>query len=67
MAFANLAASAIVKAMEYKRIFEENLDLKSQLDMRYRIVGESNEIKKVIADAIKVANSKTTVLICSMR
>jgi len=31
--------------------------------MRYQIIGESNEIKKVIADAIKVANSKTIVLI----
>jgi len=63
VAFANLAASAIVKAKEYKKIIEENLDLKSQLDMRYQIVGESSEIKKVIADALKVANSKTTVLI----
>jgi Nif-specific regulatory protein len=63
MAFANLAASAIVKAKEYKRVIEENVDLKSQLDLRYQIIGESNEIKKVIADAIKVANSKTTVLI----
>ena len=63
VAFANLAASAIVKAKEYKKVIEENLDLKSQLDMRYQIVGESSEIKKVIADALKVANSKTTVLI----
>lgn len=63
MAFANLAASAIVKAKEYKKVIEENVDLKSQLDMRYQIVGESNEIKKVIADALKVANSKTTVLV----
>jgi Nif-specific regulatory protein len=63
MAFANLAASAIVKAQEYKKVIEENLDLKSQLDLRYQIIGEGDEIKKVIADSIKVANSKTTVLI----
>jgi transcriptional regulator with GAF, ATPase, and Fis domain len=63
MAFASLAASAIVKAKEYKRVIEENSDLKSQLDMRYQIIGESNAIKKVLADASKVANSKTTVLI----
>jgi transcriptional regulator with GAF, ATPase, and Fis domain len=63
MAFASLAASAIVKAKEYKRVVEENSDLKSQLDMRYQIIGESNAIKKVLADASKVANSKTTVLI----
>jgi transcriptional regulator with GAF, ATPase, and Fis domain len=63
MAFANLAASAIMKATEYKKVVEENAGLKSQLDVRYQIVGESNETKKVIADAIKVANSKATVLI----
>jgi Nif-specific regulatory protein len=63
VAFANLAASAIVKAQEYKKVIEENVDLKSQLELRYHIVGESREIKQVIADALKVANSKTTVLI----
>ncbi|MCK5255330.1 MAG: sigma 54-interacting transcriptional regulator, partial [Deltaproteobacteria bacterium] len=63
MAFANLAASAIMKATEYKKVVEENAGLKSQLDVRYQIVGESNETKKVIADAIKVANSKATVLL----
>jgi len=63
MAFANLAASAIVKAKEYKKVIEENVDLKAQLEMKYQIIGESGEIKKVIADAIKVANSKATVLI----
>jgi Nif-specific regulatory protein len=63
VAFANLAASAIVKAQEYKKVIEENVDLKNQLEIRYRIVGESREIKQVIADALKVANSKTTVLI----
>ncbi|MBW2653306.1 MAG: sigma 54-interacting transcriptional regulator [Deltaproteobacteria bacterium] len=63
MAFANLAASAIMKATEYKKVVEENAGLKSQLDVRYQIVGESSETKKVIADAIKVANSKATVLL----
>jgi Nif-specific regulatory protein len=63
VSFANLAASAIVKAQEYKKLFEENEDLKNQLEMRYHIVGESKAIKQVIADALKVANSKTTVLI----
>ena len=47
----------------HKRIVEENVDLKNQLDMRYQIIGESSEINKVIADAVKVADSKTTVLI----
>ena len=47
----------------HKRVIEENVDLKNQLDMQYQLVGESGEIKKVIADATKVADSKTTVLI----
>ena len=50
-------------AKTHKRVVQEYVDLKSQLDMQYQIIGESREIKKVIADAIKVANSKATVLI----
>jgi len=50
-------------AKVHKRVVEENVDLKKQLDVQYQIVGESGEIKKVIDDAVKVANSKTTVLI----
>jgi Nif-specific regulatory protein len=47
----------------HKQIIKENVNLKKQLDLKYQIVGDSKEIKKVIADAIKVADSKTTVLI----
>ena len=47
----------------HKQVIKENVDLKKQLDQKYEIIGESKEIKKVIADAIKVADSKTTVLI----
>ena len=47
----------------HKRVMKENVDLKNQLDRQYQIVGESSEIKRVIADAIKVADSETTVLI----
>jgi len=47
----------------HKRVVEENVNLKNRLDMRYQIVGESGEIKKLIDDAVKVANAKTTVLI----
>lgn len=63
VAFANLAASTIVKAQEYKKVIEENVDLRSQLELRYQIIGEGDKIKKMIVDAMKVANSKTTVLI----
>ena len=47
----------------HKQVIKENVDLKKQLDLKYQIIGESKEINKVIADAIKVADSKTTVLI----
>jgi Nif-specific regulatory protein len=47
----------------HKQIVRENVDLKKQLDLKYQMVGESKAIKKVIADAIKVADAKTTVLI----
>ena len=47
----------------HKRVMKENVDLKNQLDLQYQIVGESREIEKVITDAVKVANAKTTVLI----
>jgi len=47
----------------HKRVMKENVDLKNQLDKQYQIVGESSGIKKVITDSIKVADSKTTVLI----
>ena len=47
----------------HKRVMKENVTLKNQLDMQYQIIGESNEIEKVIADATKVADSKATVLI----
>jgi len=50
-------------AKTHKRVVQEYVDLKNQLEERYQIVGESSEIKKVIADAIKVADSKATVLI----
>ena len=50
-------------AKTHKQVVQEYVDLKNQLEERYQIVGESSEIKKVIADAIKVADSKTTVLI----
>jgi len=47
----------------HKQVIKENVDLKKQLDLKHQIIGESKEIKKVIADAMKVADSKTTVLI----
>lgn len=47
----------------HKQVIKEYVDLKKQLDRKYQIIGESKEIKKVIADSTKVADSNTTVLI----
>jgi Nif-specific regulatory protein len=62
-AFSNLASSAIEKAQAYKKISQENLTLKIELEHRYQIVGESTTFGKLVQDATKVANSKSTILI----
>ncbi len=63
-AFADLAASAIEKARRMKDVRDENIVLRKELEQKYRIIGESAEIQKVISDAKKVASSKATTLIC---
>jgi Nif-specific regulatory protein len=62
-AFAELAALAIGNARKIESVRRENLDLKQELGLKYQIVGESKSLKKVIADAFKVANSNSTTLI----
>ncbi|UCG11320.1 MAG: sigma 54-interacting transcriptional regulator [Deltaproteobacteria bacterium] len=61
--FSELASIAIERARTYKDMVNENIYLKKELESRYEIVGVSKAIEKVIADAVKVANSKTTTLI----
>jgi len=61
--FAELAALAIGNARKIDQVKQENRDLKEELGAKYQIIGESKSMKKVISDAFKVANSKTTVLI----
>lgn len=61
--YADLAAAAIGNAKRIARISQENKDLKTALGAKNTIVGESNVLKKVIADALKAAGSKTSVLI----
>ncbi|MFP3870145.1 MAG: sigma-54 interaction domain-containing protein [Syntrophobacteria bacterium] len=61
--FSELASVAIERATDYKDIVNENIYLKKELESRYEIVGSSEAIEKVIADAVKVANSKTTTLV----
>ncbi|MBI3814607.1 MAG: sigma-54-dependent Fis family transcriptional regulator [Nitrospinae bacterium] len=62
-AFADLAASAIEKAQNIKNVKDENIYLRKELDQKYQIIGESEQITRVIMDAKKVANSKATTLI----
>ncbi len=62
-AFAALASMAVGNARKIQNVERENRDLRQELDSRYAIVGESPGLKKVISDAFKVANSKTSTLI----
>jgi Nif-specific regulatory protein len=61
--FADLAALAIGNARKIAHDKREINDLKRELDLKYELIGESRALRKVISDAIKVANSKTSTLI----
>lgn len=61
--FADLASMAISNARKINQVKRENRDLKEELGKKYQILGESSVLKKVISDALKVANSKTSTLI----
>ena len=62
-AFADLAALSITKARRIRQVKIENDCLIEELGIKHRIIGESQLIRSVIADAYKVANSKTSALI----
>jgi Nif-specific regulatory protein len=61
--FAELASLAVGSARKIDQVKRENRDLKEELGNKYQIVGESKCLQKVISDAFKVANSKTSALI----
>jgi Nif-specific regulatory protein len=61
--FADLAALAIGNAQKIESNKKEIKSLKKELDHKYEIIGESEALKKVIFDAVKVANSKASTLI----
>ena len=61
--FAELASKAIGNAQKIDRVRKENIDLKEELGDKHQIIGESKILQKVISDAFKVANSKTSTLI----
>jgi Nif-specific regulatory protein len=62
-AFAEVASLGIANARKIERVKRENEDLKEELSIKYQIVGESPSLRKVITDAFKVANSKTSTLV----
>ena len=61
--FADVAAQAIGNARKIEHDKIEIKNLKKELQGKYEIVGESKALRKVISDAIKVANSKSSTLI----
>jgi Nif-specific regulatory protein len=61
--FADVAAKAICDARRMEQLNRENLDLKELAGKRYKIVGNSKGLKKAISDALKVADSKASVMI----
>ena len=60
---ADMASMAIVNARKIDRVQKENRDLRQEIGDKYKIVGQSIGLSKVISDALKVANSKTSTLI----
>lgn len=61
--FAELASLAISNARKINQVQKENQDLKEEMWRKHQIIGESGALKKVISDALKVANSKTSTMI----
>ena len=61
--FADLAARAIGNARKIEHDKKEIQDLKKELSGKYEIIGDGKALRKVLSDAIKVANSKATTLI----
>lgn len=61
--FAELAALAITNAREIEQVRIEKDCLIEELGTKHRIIGESKILRNAIADAFKVANSKTSALI----
>ena len=61
--FADVAALAIVNAKKFQIAERENKGLKQALGHTHQIIGKSRAIQEVVADALKVAESKANTLI----
>jgi len=60
---ADMASMAIINARKINQVQRENRDLREEIGNKYKIIGGSKCLSKVISDALKVANSKTSTLI----
>lgn len=61
--FAELAAVAIENAQKFRLAELENRGLKQELKVSHEIIGESPAIKRVVADALRVADSMASTLV----
>ncbi len=61
--FSDVAALAIANAKKFQIAERENKGLKQALGFSHQIIGESRDIRDVVADALKVADSKASTLI----
>ena len=61
--FAEVAAAAIANARRIDRDRKSIQGLQAEMDRRCEIIGESAAIRRAIADALKVADAKTSTLI----
>lgn len=61
--FADLAALAIVNARKFQLVQRDNKNLKESLHTNGEIAGKSHAIKKVVDEALRVADSQASTLI----
>mgnify|MGYP001098141109 CR=1 FL=1 len=61
--FADLAALAIVNARKFQLVERENRNLKEDLGPTREIIGESQAIRSVVSEALRVADSQASTLI----
>lgn len=61
--FADLAALAIVNARKFQLVERENTNLREELESGSEIIGESEAIRRVVAEAFRVADSQASTLI----
>ncbi len=62
-AFTELASTFFENSKQLNLVSRQNLYLKKELENRYKIIGNSEAIKEVIAHGLKVADPKVSTLI----